>query len=593
MGAHEGFHDEETDARGFDARLLRRLLPFGRPHRRLLLLGVLALFGLTAAEFAGPWLLRLAIDGPIRRRDAHAFLPYALGFAAVALGAGFFRWAEGIAMNRAGQGVIRDLRLALFAHLQRLSLAFYDRNAVGRLVTRVTSDVENLAELFTSGVVLVLYDATKVLGAAALLFWIDARLAAGVLAASPLLLGVSLWFRPRWRDSYREVRRTIGRLNAYLQEAIGGIRVVQMFGREKKVERRFAALAGDYLGANLRSVFYFALFFPLVDFAVTLIWGGTLLTGGRGVVRNALSFGAFFQFWQCLQIFFGPILEFGEKWNVLQSAMASAERIVRILDTPPGVLPPPVPKSPDRSAGGIEVRGVTFSYDGSRPVLRGVSFSVRPGQTVAIVGATGAGKSTVLSLLLRFYDPQEGTILVDGVDLREWDPSELRSRIGVVLQDAFLFAGTVRENLALGRPAASEERILAAARAVGADEVLARRPGGLDAPVAERGVTFSSGERQLLALARALAGDPSIVVLDEATANVDTETERRIQQGIAELLRGRTSLVVAHRLSTIRESHRILVFHHGAIRESGTHRELLALGGIYARLYRLQFGAAV
>ena len=590
-GDRDDAFEDSSAGRLFDARLVRRLLPFARPHRRPLLAAIAALFGLFAAELAAPYLVRLAVDGPISRGDSRGFLSVAGLFAVVVVVAAALRTAEGIAMNRAGQGIIRDLRVSLFAHLQRLHVGFYDRTSVGRLVTRVTSDVENLSEIFTSGVAMVLYDATKVLGAAAILFWIEPRLAALAIGLTPLLLGVSLWFRKRARFSHREVRRTIGRLNAYLQEAIGGIRVIQMFGREEKVQRRFGGLLQDYLRANLLAAFHFALFFPLIDQAVSLIWGTSFLAGGNAVLDGRLTIGAFLQFWLTLEVFAGPIREIGEKWNVLQAAMASAERIVRILDTVPAVLPPARPKRPERLAGAIEFRGVTFSYDGERPVLHGVSFSVRPGETVAIVGATGAGKSTVLSLLLRLYDPQEGAVLVDGIDVREWEPTELRSRIGLVLQDVFLFAGTVRENLALGRPSASEDRLRAAVAAVGADEFLARRAGGLDAAVAERGVTFSSGERQLLAFARALAGDPAIVVLDEATANVDTETERRIQQGIRELLRGRTSLVVAHRLSTIREAQRILVFHHGAIRESGTHEELLATGGIYARLYRLQFGA--
>ncbi|HKB17297.1 MAG TPA: ABC transporter transmembrane domain-containing protein, partial [Planctomycetota bacterium] len=404
--------EESSTGRIFDARLVRRLLPFARPHRGPLLSAVVALFGLFAAELAAPYLVRLAVDGPISRGDASGFLGIAGAFGGVVLLAAILRTAEGIAMNRAGQGIIRDLRVFLFDHLQRLPLAFYDRTSVGRLVTRVTNDVENLAEIFTSGVALLLYDATKVFGAAAVLVWIDARLAALAIALTPLLLGVSLWFRKRARFSHREVRRTIGRLNAYLQEAIGGIRVIQMFGRERKVQRRFEGLLGEHLRANLLAVFHFALFFPLIDQAVSLIWGTSFLAGGNAVLDARLTIGAFLQFWLTLEVFAGPIREIGEKWNVLQAAMASAERIVRILDTPSTVVPPALPRRPEGTGGAIEFRGVTFSYDGERPVLRGVSFAVRPGETVAIVGATGAGKSTVLSLLLRFYDPQQGAVLV-------------------------------------------------------------------------------------------------------------------------------------------------------------------------------------
>jgi len=587
---------EETLGRAFDARMIARLAPFARAHLRPLLAGVAVLFVLFAAEVTAPYLLRLGVDGPIARGLASGdpgaeivpFLLHAGLFLLVLLLAGGFRYLEVSLMNRAGQGIVRDLRLALFEHFQRLPLAFYDRNAVGRLVTRVTSDVENVAEVFTAGAVLLLYDVVKVLGAGAVLLWIDVRLALVTFAFTPIVALVSLWFRGRARSSWREVRGALARLNAYLQEAISGIRVIQMFGQERKAKARFGEHVGRYRDANLRTVLYFALFFPLLDETIAGAWAAVLWVGGKEVLAGGLTIGLFLQFWWMMEYFFGPVRELGEKYNVMQAAMASAERVFRILDTEPTLAPPPAPRLPDRVRGAIEFDRVSFAYDGGPPVLRDVTFRVAPGETVAVVGPTGAGKSTLVSLLLRFYDVRDGSVRVDGLDVREWSPQELRRRIGLVLQDVFLFTGDVGENVRLGREEVSAERLSEAIRSVRADAVLERRGTGLATAVAERGVTFSAGERQLLAFARALAGEPAIVVLDEATANVDTETETRIREGIRTLLRGRTSLVIAHRLSTVKQADRILVLHRGEIREEGTHESLLRRGGLYARLYRIQ-----
>jgi len=590
-------HEDEKLGRAFDWAQFRRLLRFAAPHKALFFWSALVLFAIFGLELLGPYWIRAAIDGPVAailaggavEENRAQLTRYVVFFLGAATLLGLFRYSQVILMSRAGQRVVYDLRVALFAHLQKLSLRFYDHNPVGRLVTRVTSDVENLSELFTSGVVIFVFDTLRIVGTVAILFWIDAKLAFVVLAFAPLLVLGAFFFQKLARDAYRKVRIHLARLNSYLQEVIGGIRVVQAFRQEAKVFRKFSAINEDYLHANLRSVFFFAILFPIVDQLVYCALGAVLWVGGSGILEGTLTFGEFQQFWIYLQLLFEPVRELGEKYNLLQAATASSERIFKILDAPVEVASPASPRRLEKAAGQVEFRDVHFSYDGTTPILKGVSFFVRPGEKIALVGATGAGKSTILSLLVRFYDPQDGQVLMDGMDLRELDPGELRSKIGFVPQDVFLFAGDIAENIHLGRPGIDETKVRETARLAQASSFIESKPGGYGAAVAERGMTFSLGERQLLAFARALAGGPAIVVLDEATANIDTETERKIQEATRELLRGRTAIVAAHRLSTVREADRILVLHKGELREEGTHRELLAKGGIYSKLYRLQF----
>jgi ATP-binding cassette subfamily B protein len=601
-------HDDQIAGRIFDKRILARILPFAMPHIRLFIGATVLLFLTFGLEVGVPFVWRWMVDVlGARRPDAGFVLDGALRVVAIPLALlavayvalGFLRYAQGQLLGRGGQEVIYDIRKALFGHLQRQPLAFYDRHAVGRLVTRVTSDVENVSELFTSGLATVVYDVLKVFGVAILLLALDWRMGAVAVGLAPLLALVSLWFRRRARDCFREVRTWLGRSNGYLQEAIAGIRVIQVFGKEEKVARKFETITAGYLAANVKTVFYFALFFPLVESAIALDQGGVLLVGGGGVEGGRIEIGMFLQFWLYLELLFTPLRELGEKYNVLQSAMASAERIFRLLDETPTIETPTNAVSPADVRGRIELADVSFSYDAKIPVLKNVSLRVEPGETLALVGATGSGKTTIASLLSRFYDVRAGSVRIDGIDVRQWDLARLRTSIGFVPQDLFLFAGTIHDNIALWRPGISRDRVKEALRAVGAQGFVARLApagaadaldAGLDAPVAERGVTFSVGERQLLAFARALAGDPAMVILDEATANVDTETELRVQAGIAALLRGRTSVVIAHRLSTVREANKIAVLHKGELRELGTHEELLRKGGIYAKLVRLQFG---
>jgi ABC-type multidrug transport system fused ATPase/permease subunit len=474
--------------------------------------------------------------------------------------------------------------------MQRLDLSFFDRRPTGSLVTRVTSDVENLNEMFTSGIITLLFDLVKVGMLLAFLFWLDWQLALVVAAGTPFLIGTSLVFRGGARNAHRAVRARLARLNGYLQEVLQGFRVVQVFRREREVSARFGGLLSDYLKANLRTIFLFALFFPVIDFVVSAIQGSTLWVGGLSITRGELSYGEFVQFWFYVAMLVAPIRELGERYNILQSAFASAERIFDVLDTQPKIHAPlDAPPRASSHTGHVRFEHVSFAYDGSVEVLHDVSFEIPPGKTVAVVGATGAGKSTLVNLILRFYDPSAGRITIDGIDLREHSLAALRRRFGLVLQEDFLFAGTVHDNLVMDRPEVDEESLELALEASRADELIARLSGGIHHPVAERGATFSTGERQLLAIARSLAGRPDIVILDEATASVDSATEARIEAATRELLSGRSALVVAHRLSTVRHADEILVMHRGRLRERGTHDELLAQNGIYARLYALQF----
>lgn len=613
--------DDLVASKAWDASILKRLATYARPHARHFVLSFAVLIVLFGLDLLGPWIWRHALDGPVQSARAareadpaadvsaftHSFWLWVALYLAILVVSVFFRYLEVAQLNKTGQVVIADLRSKLFGHMQRLDLSFFDKRPTGALVTRVTSDVENLNEMFTSGLITLLFDFVKVAGVLAFLFWLNWRLALVVLAGTPFLIGVSLVFRGGARRAHRAVRARLSRMNGYLQEVLQGMRVVQMFRRERRVSARFGDHLAGYLEANLRTIFLFALFFPVIDFVVSAIQGSTLWTGGIWISRGDLTYGEFVQFWFYVAMLVAPIRELGERYNVLQSAFASAERIFDILDTKSRVQPPgaddealraPLALMPDELAardlvaGHVRFEHVSFSYDAGVEVLTDVGFEIRPGETVAVVGATGSGKTTLVNLLLRFYDPSAGRITIDGVELGRYPLSRLRRHFGLVLQEDFLFAGTVRENLVMDRPEVDDESLAEALETSRAADVIGRLPGGLEAKVAERGATFSTGERQLLAMARALAGDPRIVILDEATASIDSNTEARIEAATRELLQGRSALVIAHRLSTVRRADRILVLHKGKLRESGTHDELLAANGIYARLYALQFAEA-
>ena len=608
--------EDEPLAAAYDARLMRRLLQYARPYAGVGAGAVLLLFVDGATQLVGPALTRRVIDVAIPARDAGMIRAAALLYVLALLlqfGAGY---GETVLTGVLGQRVMRDLRGVLFAHLQRLPIAYFDRTPVGRLVTRVTGDVEALNELFTSGVVAGLGDLFTLLAIAVMMLAVDWRLALAAFVVIPFVVLVSRAFQTRVRTSYREIRARVARINSFAQERLTGLRVVQLFGRERAERARFDALNQAHLRSQLRSITVYALYFPAIE-VLTSVALASLLVGSAGRVgAGTLTVGTVAAFLQLVRRFFQPLQDLSEKFNILQAAMAAAERIFALLDTPTEPDAGVASGAPNGVGAADLPRGVTvefedvwFAYDlahmaapngapgAAKPehpewVLRGVSFRARPGETLALVGHTGAGKSTIVALLLRFYDPQRGRILLDGVDVRELPREVVRARVGYVQQDIFLFAGDVASNVRLSAPLSDAALDEAAAR-VGADRVVARLPGGWHHELGERGATLSVGERQLLSFARAIAADPALLVLDEATSAVDSEAEALIQEGLASLRAGRTTIAIAHRLSTIVDAEQILVLHHGRVVERGTHRELLARGGLYARLYRLQVADTV
>ena len=580
---------DEVFEKGYDARLLRRLLTYLRPYRGLTALAVLLLLVGAGLALVGPVLTQRALDVAIPARDTGLLGTLAVLFAAALLLEFLVEYGQTLLTTYLGQRVMYDMRLQIFRHLQRLSISYFDRNPVGRLMTRVTSDVETLNELFSSGLVTVFGDVFTLVAIMTMMLWIDWRLALVTFAVIPLVWLTARIFRARVRQAFGDIRVRLARLNAYLQERLSGMRVVQLFGREADSAARFAELNQDHLEAHRRSITIYAVFFPVVEFLTAVSMALLLYYGGIRALGGTITVGVLAAFIQLTRRFFQPLQDLSEKFNLLQSAMASSERVFALLDQPITVLEPKDPVRLSRPARGeVRFEGVWFRYGPSGPwVLRDVSFTASPGQTIALVGHTGAGKTTIVNLLLRFYDPDRGRILIDGVDIRQLTTSDLRSLIGFVQQDLFLFVGDIQHNLTLDA-AIPPEAARVAARRVGADRFIERLPEGYRHRLGERGRSLSVGERQLLSFARALALNPTILVLDEATSSVDAEAEGQIQHAIAELMSGRTSLVVAHRLSTILHADEILVLQHGEIRERGSHRELLAQRGLYHRLYQLQ-----
>jgi ATP-binding cassette subfamily B protein len=588
----EAIHPEdEILGKAYDARLMRRLLWYLRPYWKVLALSLVFLALYTATQLLGPYVTKIAIDRYIATKDLNG-LDTMVVIYLVSVVLGFvFLFAQTYTTSYIGQRAMHDLRVEIFSHLQRLDLAYFDRNPVGRLMTRTIHDVETLNELFSTGVIGLLGDASIVFGIAGAMLLLDWKLAVVTLAAFPLILYLSGSYRRRSREVYRESRLILARMNANLQENIAGIGTIQTFGQEEKAYERFQGINQDYRDLLLRSIRYNALFFPIIEIFSALTIGLALWYGGSLILDKALEAGVIVAFIQYIQRIYHPIRDLAEKYNVMQAAMASSERVFLLLDTPPKILNPTDPKLPARLAGAVEFDDVWLSYHAGEPVLKGISFKVRPGEKIALVGSTGAGKTSIVSALFRFYEIDRGRILVDGVDVREWSKQALRRHVGLVLQDVFLFSGDVAANISLGDPRISEVRITEAARRAQIAPFIERLPASYHATVEERGATFSQGQRQLLSFARALAFDPKILILDEATSSVDTQTEMLIQEALKELLKDRTAIVIAHRLSTIKNVDRILVIHKGEVWEEGSHEALLAREGLYARLYELQYRA--
>ncbi|HEX9436744.1 MAG TPA: ABC transporter ATP-binding protein [Candidatus Limnocylindria bacterium] len=627
------FHEDEILGKAYDARLMRRLIGYLRPYMVGVVVALVMLLGLSATQVLPPIIAKFIIDSAITPAVSGEIVPaeglarlglFGMLYLAVLTANALLRYAQSLLTTVVGQKAMYDLRLELFRHLQFLPLSFFDRNPVGRLMTRITNDIDALIDMVSRGVVSIFGDVFVLIGVMLAMILLDYRLAIVTFLALPVIIGLTAYFRGIMRESFRAIRIRLARVNAYLNETLSGMSVVQLFTRERETFRRFDDLNVDLYRANEGSVRAHSTFQPAINFTRATTGALIFLTGGYFVLQGQLTIGTLLAFWQLIEQFFRPILDLSEKYNIMQAAMASSERVFRLLDTPRAISDPPHAIELRHVRGEVTFDHVSFSYqiaahaamptDDSRAVapgapahvalraegeeslqewvLKDVNFTIAAGESVAIVGATGAGKTSIISLISRFYDVQRGKITLDGVDIRDVRQQDLRRHIGVVLQDPFIFAGTIASNIRLNDATITDERVRAAARFVNADKFIDRLPHGYETVVTERGSMLSVGQKQLLAFARAIAFNPEILlVLDEATSSVDTETEHLIQDALAKLMRGRTSIVIAHRLSTIQNVDRIVVLHKGRVVEIGTHRELLAERGVYHRLYELQYRA--
>ncbi|MFN8000570.1 MAG: ABC transporter ATP-binding protein [Acidobacteriota bacterium] len=594
-------HEEEQLGKLYDAKAARRLIKYLAPYRRLVVIALSLTILLNLVRQLGPLLTKWAIDDYVAPAAQGALalnsafdgvfwlaLAY-LGALSVTLAVGYF---QDVLLNTIGQRVMYDLRAQIFGKLQSIEVSFYDNNPVGRLITRLTSDVDSLNELFTAGLVEVLGDFVLIAGALGMMFYFNWKLAIVSLLVVPLLWLATMWFRNGAREGFRQVRTKIARLNAFTQEHISGAPVVQLFNREEKALQQFSDINAAHKQANLDTIFYYAVFYPLVNLISAVGIAAIVWYGGGQVIQNAITIGTLVAFLQYTQRLWQPIQDISDKYNVFQAAVVASERVFRLLDTPDKIASPDTPRLPatgGRAVGRIEFRNVWFAYKNEDWVLKDVSFAVEPGESVAFVGATGSGKTTITNLLMRFYDIQRGEILLDGVDIRLWPLETLRENFAVVLQDVFLFSGDIASNVRLGKDSIDDARVEWAAREVRAAGFIEKLPEQYHTKVRERGAGFSVGQKQLISFARALAFDPRIMILDEATSSIDTETEQLIQQAIERVMADRTSLIIAHRLSTIQRVDKIIVLHKGEIREQGSHQQLLAQRGIYYKLYQLQY----
>lgn len=586
VGIH---HEDEILGKAYDPRLVRRLARYILPYKRRVAVGVLLLLGTSIVDLALPYITKVAIDRYVLTRRTDGLLLAAALYMLVLLLSFLFRYGQTYVAGTLGQRVMYDLRTQMFAHIQRLSLSFFDRNPVGRLVTRLSNDVDALNEALTSGVVSLIGDVLTLAGITVLLFWLNWRLALITFLVLPVLIWIMARMQAGMRDAYRAVRTRLARINAYIAENVTGMLVVQLFNRERRNFDRFDELNREYKDSAMRSLYYFSLFGPVITLISALAIGLIIWYGGGRVVAGAMTLGSLVAFLQYIERFFLPIRDLTEKYNTLQSAMAASERIFRLLDEEEDVRDQPDPVRVEHVRGEVEFDGVWFAYNDEEWVLKDVSFHISQGESVAFVGATGAGKTSIISLMSRFYDVQRGRVLIDGVDVRDVVQADLRRHIGVVLQDPFLFSGTIASNIRLHNAAITDQMVREAATYVNADTFIQRLPGGYDEEVRERGAGLSVGQKQLLSFARAIAFNPEIMlVMDEATSSVDTETEGLIQDALRKLMKGRTTFIIAHRLATVQYVDRIIVLHKGRIVEEGSHQELLAKRGYYHRLYELQ-----
>ena len=581
--------DDEVLGKAYDSKLMKRLLVYIKPYKKYVFFAILLNIIVASLGPIRPVLTKIAIDTYIAHKDYNGLLLIIIALVVSLVFQAVIQYFLTYYTELLGQKVILDLRKQIFTHVQKLALRYFDKTPIGRTVTRVTNDVEALNSMFSSGIIEVFSDIFVIIWIFLFMFLMEWRLSLVTLTVMPFLFYGTFLFRKKVRQTYRDVRFHLARLNSYMQEHVTGMNIVQIFHKAKNELNIFSGINKDHKDANVKSIFYYAVFFPFVELlnvtAVALI----IWYGGGEVIRQSIQFGVLFAFIQFTEMFFRPIRDLSEKYDILQQAMASSERIFKLLDDNTFVLNPENPVLLKTIKGDVEFKNVWFAYNPGDYVLKNVSFNIHPGETIAIVGATGAGKTSLINILTRFYDIDKGSITIDGIDIKTMDKRDLRTHISIVLQDVFLFSGTIKSNISLGSDKITDEQIIEAAKTVGAHKFISQLPNGYDEEVKEKGATLSVGQKQLISFARALAFNPQILILDEATSSIDTETEMLIQNAIEKLLVGRTSIVIAHRLSTIQNADKILVMHKGELKEVGTHQELLTKRGIYYKLYQLQY----
>ena len=585
----DNIHDDEILGKAYDSKLMKRLLTYVKPYKKYVIFAILLNILVAALGPLRPYLTKVAIDDYILHSNYHGLMMIAVFLFATLLLQAVIQYFLTYYTQYLGQKTLYDIRTQIFEHTQKLALKYFDRTPIGRIVTRATNDVESLSELFSSGIVMVFSDVFIIIWILVFMFFMDIPLSLVTLSVLPILIYGTFLFRKKVRETYRDVRFHLARLNSYMQEHVTGMSVVQIFRKEKDEFKKFSEINADHRAANIRSIFYYAIFFPAVELLSSIAVALIVWYGGGEVIQSRVQIGDLFAFIQFTEMFFRPIRDLSEKYNILQTSMASSERIFRLLDNKTFIKNPEEPIKLNSISGRIEFKDVWFAYDDENYVLKNINFQINPGETVAIVGHTGAGKSTLINILTRFYDVRKGSILVDGIDISKVDKHDLRKFISIVLQDVFLFSGTIQSNISMDNDGIDKEKVIYAAKTVGADKFISTLPNKYDEEVKERGATLSVGQKQLISFARALAYDPKILILDEATSSIDTEAEHLIQTAVEKLLVGRTAIVIAHRLSTIQNANKIIVLHKGEIREMGNHQELLAKRGIYYKLYQLQY----